>query len=128
MRFLDGTANPHLALASILASATLAFRSGYNLTLSDCSGTKTAAQMTEAERLQLGIHKRMPLTWEEGRAYIAADQALKSVLGPELVETYLNVNKVRHTSRVLLKPSTESWFRFRLSERHLKQEWTKARN
>ncbi len=42
-----------LPLWRILASATLAFRSGYNLTLSDCSGTKTAAQMTEAERLQL---------------------------------------------------------------------------
>ncbi len=110
MRFLDGTANPHLALAGILASATLAFRSGYNLTLSDCSGTKTAAQMTEAERLQLGIHKRMPLTWEEGRAYIAADQALKSVLGPELVETYLNVNKVRHTFHILLNRALKAGF------------------
>ncbi len=52
----------------------------------------------------------MPLTWEEGRAYIAADQALKSVLGPEIVETYLNVNKVRHTFRVLLNRALKAGF------------------
>lgn len=103
MRFLDGTANPHLALAGILGAAALAFRSAYSLTLSDCSGAKTAAEMTETERLQLGIHKRMPLTWKEARTNIASDLDLKTVLGPELVDMYLAVNKVRHMCRAFLK-------------------------
>ena len=61
MRYVDGTANPYLALAGILDAGYLGIRSNLELGISDCLGPKNAAQMSEDERRALGITKRMPL-------------------------------------------------------------------
>ena len=95
MRFIDGTANPHLVLAGILSAGYLGIQSNLELTVSDCPGPKTAAQMSEEERHALGIFKRMPLTWEEGRLNFASDTQLSNILGTEFQEKYLSVNKVK---------------------------------
>ncbi|KAG5636329.1 hypothetical protein H0H81_008413 [Sphagnurus paluster] len=97
VRFVDGTANPYVALAGILGVGFSGIRTQAVLTMKDCDGlTKTAAQMTEDERRALGITRRMALTWEEARANLAANQLLKDhVLGPEFTEKYLAVNQVR---------------------------------
>ncbi|KAF8190459.1 hypothetical protein BJ912DRAFT_323034 [Pholiota molesta] len=93
MRFVDGTANPHLALAGILGAGAGGVRAQTPLTLRDCAGPRTAAQMTDAERSAHGIVARMPLTWAEARANFQQDEELKSVFGQELVDMYLSVNK-----------------------------------
>jgi glutamine synthetase len=96
MRYIDGTANPYLVLAGILgAGYYLGIRSNLELTVSDCPGPKTAAQMSEDERRALGISKRMPLSWSEARERFDSDAELSEVLGTEFREKYLSVNKVR---------------------------------
>jgi glutamine synthetase len=51
------TANPHIVLAGILSAGYLGIRSNLELTMSDCPGPKTAAQMSEEDRRALGIYK-----------------------------------------------------------------------
>ncbi|KAJ7183147.1 hypothetical protein C8R46DRAFT_1344044 [Mycena filopes] len=92
-RFIDGTANPHLALAAIFAGGFIGLRSMMALEVRDCSGLKTAAQMTEEERLALGIKKRLPLRIEDARKNLEEDSALVEVLSRDFVENYLAVNK-----------------------------------
>jgi glutamine synthetase len=98
MRFIDGTANPYLALAGIIAAGHAGIRKGVELTVADCPGPKTAAQMSEDERRALGIVHRMPLSWAEGRKNICEDQALMEVFGTEMVKKYLSVNKTLNDS------------------------------
>jgi glutamine synthetase len=95
MRFIDGTANPHLVLAGILSAGYLGIQSNLELTISDCPGPKSAAQMSEDERQALGIYKRMPLSWNEARENFVSDTQLSKMLGTEFQEKYLSVNKVR---------------------------------
>ena len=95
MRYVDGTANPYLVLAGILGAGYLGIRSNLELAISDCPGPKTAAQMSEDERLALGIYKRMPLSWNEARECFASDTELSKILGTEFQERYLSVNKVK---------------------------------
>ncbi|KAJ6570168.1 hypothetical protein DFH09DRAFT_1246990 [Mycena vulgaris] len=92
-RFVDGTANPHLALAAVLAGGLIGLKSMMKLEIQDCPGPKSAAEMTEAERLALGITTRMPLSVDDARRSLQQDSALCEVLGANLVETYLSVNK-----------------------------------
>ena len=94
MRYVEGTANPYLVLAGILGAGYLGIRSDLELTISDCPGPKSAAQMSEDERRALGITKRMSLSWHEARKNFASDTELSKVLGTEFGEKYLSVNKV----------------------------------
>ncbi|KAK7059078.1 hypothetical protein VNI00_001702 [Paramarasmius palmivorus] len=93
MRFVDGTANPHLALAAIIGAGLTGLKTKKLLEVKDCRGPKPAWEMDDAERMALGITKRMPLSIEEARANLAQDVVLKDVLGSVLVEKYLSVNK-----------------------------------
>ncbi|KAG6853772.1 hypothetical protein C0991_001483 [Blastosporella zonata] len=94
MRFVDGTANPHIALAGILGVGFAGIRDKADLKVKDCPGPKTAAQMTEEERRALGITQRMSLTWEEARSNLGNNEILRdSVLGVELTEKFLSVNQ-----------------------------------
>ena len=95
MRFVDGTASPYLILASILSAGYLGIRSNLELTISDCPGPKSAAELSEDERHALGIYKRMPLSWKEASENFASDTELAKILGTEFQEKYLSVNKVR---------------------------------
>ncbi|KXN82730.1 Protein fluG, partial [Leucoagaricus sp. SymC.cos] len=93
MRFVDGTANPHLALAAIIGAGVRGLKGMKTLTVKDCPGPKCAWEMTEDERKALGITRRMPLDVEEARKYLAEDSGMKEVLGEVLVEKYLSVSK-----------------------------------
>ncbi|KIK60795.1 hypothetical protein GYMLUDRAFT_243963 [Collybiopsis luxurians FD-317 M1] len=93
LRFVDGTANPHLALAAIIGAGLTGLKSGKALEVQDVRGPKCAWEMDDAERRSLGITKRMPLNIEQARSYLEQDEIMKEVLGAELVEKYLSVNK-----------------------------------
>ena len=103
MRFVDGTSNPYLALAGILGVGFAGIQDNAQLTIEDCRGPMTAAGMTEEARRELGITQRMSLTWEESRQRLSENQLLReTVLGPELMDKYLSVNKVRSTGHQIL--------------------------
>ncbi|KAF8070058.1 hypothetical protein FPV67DRAFT_999376 [Lyophyllum atratum] len=94
IRFVDGTANPYLALASILGVGFAGIRDNLELTVKDCPGPQTAAQLTEEQRQALGITQRMSLTWEEARRNLNDNKLLRdSILGAELTGKYLAVNQ-----------------------------------
>lgn len=93
MRYIDGTSNPYLVLAGILGAGHLGIRSNLELTISDCPGPISAAQMSEDERRALGISKRLPLSWNEARENFASDTEFSKILGTEFQEKYLSVNK-----------------------------------
>ncbi|KAJ7039583.1 hypothetical protein C8F04DRAFT_1254859 [Mycena alexandri] len=92
-RFIDGTANPHLALAAVFAGAFIGLKSMMELEVLDCSGLKTAAELTEDERLALGIKKRLPLNIEDARKNLEQDSALCELLTRDFVESYLSVDR-----------------------------------
>ena len=96
IRFVDGTSNPYLALAGILGVGFAGIEGNVELTVQDCPGPPTAANMSEEGRQAFGITQRMSLTWEESRKRLSENALLRDrVLGPELVEKYLAVNAVR---------------------------------
>lgn len=94
LKSLDGTANPHLALAGILGAGAVGIREGYELTIKDCKGPKMVAEMTEDERHTFGVTKRLPLTWEQARTEFAKDKVMDGILGRDFCEKYLAVNQV----------------------------------
>ncbi|ESK84705.1 glutamine synthetase guanidokinase [Moniliophthora roreri MCA 2997] len=93
MRFIDGTANPHLALATIIGAGLTGLKSKKKLEVKDCVGPKCAWQMDDAERKAFGITKRMPLNIEQARENLEQDEVLKKIMGDVLVEKYLAVNR-----------------------------------
>jgi glutamine synthetase len=92
-RFLDGTANPHLALAAVFAGGLIGLQNMMALEMGDCI-SKSAAALTASERQALGITTRMPLSLDEARKNLEQDSVLSNVLGKDLVQSYLSVNKV----------------------------------
>ena len=94
LKCMDGTANPHVALAGILAAGMLGIDGGAQLTIDDCA-EKSAAQMLPEERAERGIVQRLPASLEEATQCLCDDEALCDVLGAEFVDAYLSVNGVR---------------------------------
>lgn len=92
LRFIDGTANPHLALSAVLGAALVGIKAGQALELQDCK-EKSAAEMTEEERRAMGITKRLPLSVEEAAKNLKEDKVLTEVLGEDMVRAFLSVSK-----------------------------------
>jgi glutamine synthetase len=61
--------------------------------------------MTEAEREAVGVTQRMPMSWEEARAALAEDEALKGILG-DLVDGFLAVGET--LDGLLHSPTSEA--------------------
>lgn len=91
IKCIDGTSSPYLVLASLIGSGLLGIQSQSPLVEQDCA--TPAALMTEAEREAMGVTRRMPMSWEQARAALEADQALKNILG-DLVEGFLSVGEI----------------------------------
>ncbi|KAJ7575129.1 hypothetical protein C8J56DRAFT_901585 [Mycena floridula] len=92
MRFIDATASPYLALAAVLAAGISGIKTKQVLLAKDCNDM-TAAEMTETKRQAMGVTKRMPLDVEQARKYLRDDEGLTDLLGKEMVEAFLAVNK-----------------------------------
>jgi glutamine synthetase len=99
VKCVDGTSNPYLALAGLIAAGVEGVKTNKPLGVRDCSAHgelgNTAAEMGEEERERFGITQRLPLGWEEAREAFRGDGVLGEVFGEAFVRGYLNVNKVR---------------------------------
>ena len=94
IRCADGTANPYLSLASILAAVIHGLDT--RKALSIAGTTEVAANLGKEKREELGIgERRLPLKLEEARDYLDRSQVLRNGLGDNFVTKYLTVNKVR---------------------------------
>jgi len=94
LKTLDGTANPYLALAAVLGSGLEGIVNEKVLSIKECGGEKSAAQLGEKGREELGIRERLPLTWEEARLKFEKSTIVENVFGEDFKRKYLNVNKV----------------------------------
>ncbi|XP_006458139.1 hypothetical protein AGABI2DRAFT_190495 [Agaricus bisporus var. bisporus H97] len=93
MRFIDGTANPYLVVASFIGLGYAGIKSKRELRLPCYTGQNGPALLSEEERQAKGITQRMPRSWEESREQLTKSKALREVLGSEFVDRYLSVNK-----------------------------------
>ncbi|KAG6330158.1 hypothetical protein ID866_8930 [Astraeus odoratus] len=105
VKLVDGTASPYLAVAGILSAGIVGIRDRLALNVGNCAG-KTAAEMTEAERKDMGITTRLPLDVENARKHLLEDAKITEVLGEEVVRGYASVN--RTLERVMLPSDGEA--------------------
>jgi glutamine synthetase len=103
IKCVDGTSSPYLVLASLIGSGLLGIQSQSPLVEQDCA--TPAALMTEAEREAVGVTQRMPMSWEEARAALVEDEALKGILG-DLVDGFLAVGET--LDGLLHSPTSEA--------------------
>ena len=94
LKTVDGTANPYLVLAAVLASGSEGIATAKELTIKECGGQESAAQLGEKGREALGIRERLPLSWEEARLKFEKSSFVEKVFGEEFKTKFLNVNKV----------------------------------
>ncbi|KAF9024403.1 glutamine synthetase/guanido kinase [Hymenopellis radicata] len=91
VRFVDGTANPYLALAMILGAGARGVAESEEPAMKDLSDV-AAAEMTPEQRAALGITEQFPLTWEAAREELLKDSFAESVLGKVVVDRFLAVH------------------------------------
>jgi glutamine synthetase len=91
-RPLDGTANPYIALAAILAAGNVGIRDQSTLSMQACV-KEAPAEMSEEKRRGMGITRRLPLSLAEARSSFERDDVLKKALG-RVGDTWVDVNQV----------------------------------
>ena len=93
----DATAAPHLAFAGLIAAGLSGILESAQLETGDCH--KPAYEMSKEEKKAVGLEDelKLPKNIQEARDALASDEALKRLLGPQFVESYLNVNEVSAT-------------------------------
>ncbi|KAG9859265.1 hypothetical protein KCU98_g181, partial [Aureobasidium melanogenum] len=87
IRCLDGFANPYLALCSLLAAGLNGVEAEKHMEMKDC--TENPARLTEAQRAELGITKRMPASLEESLHHLETARVLKQGMNPRLIDDYV---------------------------------------
>ncbi|KAH7922480.1 glutamine synthetase/guanido kinase [Leucogyrophana mollusca] len=94
VKTVDGTANPYVALAGLLGAGMTGVQKGCEVQLKNCIGAKTAAQMSDEERSDMGITTRIPLSLDEARASLNEDLEMRGTLGDVVVDTFLSLNEI----------------------------------
>lgn len=92
VRTVDGTANPHLAFATILGVGLVGIREGLELEMGESD--EPAVNLSAEERQKRGIVSQFPRTLSAARWVARNDRIINEVLGKEFVQTYLRVNEV----------------------------------
>lgn len=105
VKTVDGTANPHLVLAGLISAGIIGIRDQLELTVEGC-GESSGAGLSEAERAEKGIVRRLPLDVESARRYLLEDQKIREVIGEEMVRKYVAANKT--LGRLIVQQGTES--------------------
>ena len=96
VRTIDGTANPHIAIAAILRLGLVGIEKGLELKIDEVE--ELAVDLSPEEREKGGIVGKFPLTLSAARDLARNDTTINDVLGKEFVQKYLDVNEVRDFS------------------------------
>jgi glutamine synthetase len=100
LRTIDGTANPHIVLATLLGLGLVGVQKGLELKIEAVN--EPAVLLSDEERAKKGIIGRLHRTLGAARDEARKDPTIGDVLGQEFVEKYLNVNEVRGHRVVVL--------------------------
>jgi len=91
LRTIDGTANPHTALATVLGLGLIGIEKGLELKMEGIEGV--AAHLSAEERAKRGILWCLPRTLREARDAALRDPIITNVLGKDFVQKYLSANE-----------------------------------
>ncbi|KAF8265798.1 hypothetical protein EI94DRAFT_1830995 [Lactarius quietus] len=91
VRTIDGTANPHIALAAVLGLGLIGVEKGLELKIEAVDGA--AVHLSAEERTKRGIVGRLPSDLRAARDVARKNATISEVLGEEFVEKYLSVNE-----------------------------------
>ncbi|KAJ2901220.1 hypothetical protein MKZ38_002126 [Zalerion maritima] len=91
LKILDGTANPYLALAAILAMGTKGVVDEEELVWGDCE--MDPAGLTENDRKELNVMDMLPASLEEAIEALKKDEIMQGTLGEEVVDRYVAVKE-----------------------------------
>ncbi|KAF8265801.1 glutamine synthetase/guanido kinase [Lactarius quietus] len=91
VRTIDGTANPHIALAAVLGLGLIGVEKGLELNIEAVDGA--AVHLSAEERTKRGIVGCLPSDLRAARDVTRKDATISEVLGEEFVEKYLSVNE-----------------------------------
>ena len=97
LRFMDGFANPYLALAAVLAAGFQGLVDGEEMRWGDC--TEDPARLSADDRRVFGIDEMVPLSAEEAWEALEADEGLRKAVGEKVADYWLKVK--RHEAEVL---------------------------
>jgi len=106
VRAIDGTANPHIALAALLGLGLVGVQKGLELKIGAVDGP--AVFLSAEERMKKGVTGRLPTTLSAAREAARRDATINEVLGQEFVQKYLSVNEVRGHAVVVLMHQTNN--------------------
>ncbi|KAI9454372.1 glutamine synthetase/guanido kinase [Russula earlei] len=101
VRTIDGTANPHIAFATLIGMGLVGIEKGLELKIEEVEGS--AVDLRAEEREKRGVVGRLPSTLSAARHAARIDSTINDVLGKEFVRGYLSVNEAMEN---FLKGST----------------------
>ncbi|KAE8372998.1 hypothetical protein BDV26DRAFT_272981 [Aspergillus bertholletiae] len=91
LKLADGLSNPYLVLSAILSAGIDGMVRNFPLTGGHC--WKAPAKLSVEEREELGIETLLPRTLDQSLTALEADGALGSLMGPDLVSTYVRLKR-----------------------------------
>jgi len=101
VRSVDGTANPHIAIATLLGLGLIGIEKGLELQIEEVDDS--AVDLSAEERERKGIIGRFERTLSAARDLARRDEVINDILGKEFVQKYLSVNE---TMEKFVKGST----------------------
>lgn len=113
IRCLDGLANPYLALGAVLAAGLAGLESKLEMHTRDC--LENPARLSEEQREEIGIVKRMPRKLDEALAALEDDEVLEKVLSPGLTKDFV---AMKRAEKEMLDKMSEGERRVWLIERY----------
>ncbi|KAH9000852.1 hypothetical protein EDB86DRAFT_3074847 [Lactarius hatsudake] len=96
VRTIDGTANPHIALAAVLGLGLIGVQKGLELKIG--ATDRPAVFLSAEERTKKGIVGHLHRTLSAARDATRTDATISDVLGQEFVQAYLSVNETMEKS------------------------------
>jgi glutamine synthetase len=107
IRCLDGFANMYLAISAIMAGGLLGIKAQREYIYKDC--LDNPVNLTEVERNEYGINKKMPTTIYQSLEAISLHDSLKTRIGKPLVEAYIVMKREEQSHLTKMGPKAHNW-------------------
>ncbi|KAI9684534.1 MAG: hypothetical protein M1822_005622 [Bathelium mastoideum] len=115
VRCLDGFANMYLALAAVVAAGRIGLQNGLGEDSLGRDCPYNPALMTEEQRLEYGIVRRLPRTIDEALSALENDRTLAGGLGADITRNYI---VMKQEEQRMLNAMSEGERRIWLIERY----------
>ncbi|KAF2099990.1 glutamine synthetase/guanido kinase [Rhizodiscina lignyota] len=115
VRCIDGCANMYLAISAIIGAGLIGLKKGFGHAFLGRDCEYNPARMTEDQRREYGIERRMPASLEAALFALENDQELSNVLAQNVAENYVSMKREEQR---MLSGMSEAGRRIWLIERY----------